>query len=60
MLLAALCCMNGRAQSPLRQAEAAAKVKKSNANNLTLRAKLMYPTQEPMSEDVVWRRDVYR
>ena len=60
MLLAALCCMNGRAQSPLRQAETAAKVKKSNANNLTLRAKLMYPTQEPMSEDVVWRRDVYR
>ena len=60
VLLAALCCMNGRAQSPLRQAEAAAKVKKSNANNLTLRAKLMYPTQEPMSEDVVWRRDVYR
>ena len=52
--------LNGMAQSPLRQAEAAAKVKKNNANNLTMRAQLMFPTQEKMGEDVVWRRDVYR
>ena len=60
MLLTAGFVLNGMAQSPLRQAEAAAKVKKNNANNLTMRAQLMFPTQEKMGEDVVWRRDVYR
>ena len=60
MLLMAGFVLNGMAQSPLRQAEAAAKVKKNNANNLTMRAQLMFPTQEKMGEDVVWRRDVYR
>lgn len=33
---------------------------KSNANNLTTRAQLSYPTAVNMSEDVVWRRDIYR
>ena len=60
MLLMAGFVLNGMAQSPLRQAEAAAKVKKNNANNLTMRAQFMFPTQEKMGEDVVWRRDVYR
>ncbi|WP_314126978.1 gliding motility protein GldN [Segatella maculosa] len=60
MLLMTGFVLNGMAQSPLRQAEAAAKVKKNNANNLTMRAQLMFPTQEKMGEDVVWRRDVYR
>uniref|UniRef100_UPI0023F0C754 type IX secretion system ring protein PorN/GldN n=1 Tax=Segatella maculosa TaxID=439703 RepID=UPI0023F0C754 len=60
MLLTAGFVLNGMAQSPLRQTEAAAKVKKNNANNLTMRAQLMFPTQEKMAEDVVWRRDVYR
>ena len=60
VLLVGAFSLNGMAQSPLRQAEAAAKVKKNNANNLTMRAQLMFPTQEKMGEDVVWRRDVYR
>ena len=60
VLLVGAFSLNGMAQSPLRKAEAAAKMKKSNANNLTMRAKLMYPTQQAMNEDVVWRRDVYR
>ena len=33
---------------------------KSNANTMTTRAQLSFPTQAPMSEDVVWRRDIYR
>ena len=33
---------------------------KSNANNMTTRAQIMFPTAASMDEDVVWRRDVYR
>lgn len=35
-------------------------VAKSNSNNMTLRQQIDFPTAEPMSGDVVWRRDVYR
>ena len=33
---------------------------KSNANTMTTRAQISFPTQAAMSEDVVWRRDIYR
>ncbi len=33
---------------------------KSNANNMTTRAQISYPTALTMDEDVVWRRDIYR
>lgn len=33
---------------------------KSNANNMTTRAQIMFPTVASMDEDVVWRRDIYR
>lgn len=33
---------------------------KSNAENMTQRAQISFPTSEPMQEDVVWRRDIYR
>lgn len=39
------------------QANAAAQ---SNANNMTVRAQVSFPTEARMDEDVVWRRDVYR
>lgn len=32
----------------------------SNANNMTTRAQIMFPTAASMDEDVVWRRDIYR
>ena len=43
-----------------RKANAQAAQKKSNSNTMTERALLSFPTQQKMSEDVVWRRDVYR
>jgi gliding motility associated protien GldN len=33
---------------------------KSNADNITTRARIEFPTSQIMSEDVVWRRDIYR
>lgn len=33
---------------------------KSNADNMTQRALISFPTQQSMQEDVVWRRDIYR
>lgn len=33
---------------------------RSNANTMTTRAQISFPTQATMSEDVVWRRDIYR
>ena len=30
------------------------------AGQLSVRAQISFPTQIPMSEDVVWRRDIYR
>lgn len=33
---------------------------KSNANNMTTRAQIMFPTAASMDEDIVWRRDIYR
>ena len=33
---------------------------KSNASNMTTRARISFPTALTMSEDVVWRRDIYR
>ncbi len=42
------------------QKQAQQKAQQSNADNMTLRAKLSFPTAVPMDEDVVWRRDIYR
>ncbi|MDR0186348.1 gliding motility protein GldN [Prevotella brunnea] len=33
---------------------------KSNADAITTRAQISFPTAVPMNEDVVWRRDIYR
>jgi len=60
MILLAVCLAgNAVAQPAARQREkkqAAAK----NANSLTTRAQISFPTQAKMDEDVVWRRDIYR
>lgn len=43
-----------------RQQQQAQAAKKSNANKMTTRAQISFPTEAKMAEDVVWRRDVYR
>ena len=42
-----------------RQAQQKAK-QQSNANNMTTRAQIMFPTSATMGDDVVWRRDIYQ
>ena len=48
-----------RRRTQQQQQQAAAGQKNSN-NAITTRAQISFPTQAVMSEDVVWRRDIYR
>lgn len=48
------------AQPAMRRQQQQQAAKKSNADNMTQRAQIMFPTAPTMSEDVVWRRDIYR
>lgn len=48
------------AQPKARRQEQQATKSNSNGNKMTLRQQIDFPTDEPMSSDVVWRRDVYR
>lgn len=55
----------GLAQGAFAQPEARRRAQqkaqnKLNANNMTTRAQIMFPTAASMDEDVVWRRDIYR
>lgn len=55
----------GLAQGAFAQPEASRRAQqkaqnKSNANDMTTRAQIMFPTAASMDEDVVWRRDIYR
>lgn len=54
------CCLFAEAQPQARRQQQSATTAKSNANNMTTRAQISFPTEAKMSEDVVWRRDVYR
>ncbi len=48
------------AQPAAKRKQMQQKAQQSNADNITLRAQLYFPTALPMDEDVVWRRDIYR
>ena len=48
------------AQPEARRQQAQKKAQQSNADNMTTRARISFPTAAPMDEDVVWRRDIYR
>ncbi len=52
--------MAAMAQPKARRQEQQAAAQQSNRDNMTTRAQIMFPTEAPMNEDVVWRRDVYR
>ena len=58
MLLAM--ALGSQAQPEARRQQAAQQRAKSNADNITTRAQISFPTAAPMDEDVVWRRDIYR
>ncbi|MBP3725648.1 MAG: gliding motility protein GldN [Bacteroidaceae bacterium] len=48
------------AQPAARRQQQQQQQQRSNADNMTMRARLDFPTTAPMAEDVVWRRDIYR
>lgn len=52
--------LGSQAQPEARRQQAAQQKAKSNADNMTTRAQISFPTAAPMSDDVVWRRDIYR
>ena len=49
----------GLAQPAARRQQQAAQ-QQQQAGQLTTRAQISFPTQAPMDDDVVWRRDIYR
>lgn len=60
-----LCALLGMVQVMDAQPEARRQAQQkaaqqTNANNMTTRAQIMFPTTAAMDEDVVWRRDIYR
>lgn len=60
LLLAVAAFAQGMDAQPEARRQAQQKAKQSNANNMTTRAQIMFPTSASMEEDVVWRRDIYR
>ena len=52
--------VQGVSAQPEARRQAQQKAKQSNANNMTTRAQIMFPTAPAMDQDVVWRRDIYR
>ena len=60
ILLVASLAQVADAQPARRRAEQQQKAQQSNANNMTTRAQISFPVAQQMSEDVVWRRDIYR
>lgn len=60
MIAAFVGCATMQAQPQARRQQEQQAAQKSNANNMTVRAQISFPTTAVMDEDVVWRRDVYR
>lgn len=60
VLFIATLTVAANAQPKVRRNQQQAQGQKSNVNNMTLRAQISYPAAQAMSEDVVWRRDIYR
>jgi gliding motility associated protien GldN len=62
VILFAVCIAQAAvAQPPARRAQQQQQQQKQQTKTaLTPRAQLTFPTEQSMSEDVVWRRDVYR
>ena len=54
------CAAQGLMAQPAARRQQAAAAKAHAATSLSTRAQISFPTQAPMDEDVVWRRDIYR
>ena len=59
VLLLQFVCLETYAQ-PASRRQAQQQQPKSQAGNITNRQRIMFPTSPAMTEDVVWRRDIYR
>ncbi len=60
LILSFVCVTVGLSAQPAARRQQAQQQRQSNADNLTTRARVAFPTAASMSEDVVWRRDIYR
>lgn len=60
VVIASQVSLHSSAQPAARRQAQQQQQKQSQANNMTTRARIMFPTSQAMSEDVVWRRDIYR
>ncbi len=60
LLLVTTCLSLTAGAQPAARRNAQRQQNASNSQTITTRARISYPTAAPMSEDVVWRRDIYR
>lgn len=59
-ILIAACLMQSVSAQPEARRREQQQAAAASANALSTRAQISFPTQAPMDEDVVWRRDIYR
>ena len=59
-LLMLVCCVEVAEAQPAARRRQQQRQNAQNAQTLTTRAQISYPVAAKMSEDVVWRRDIYR
>ena len=55
-----VCCVEVAEAQPAARRRQQQRQSAQNAQTLTTRAQISYPVAAKMSEDVVWRRDIYR
>lgn len=60
LIILAACLAETMSAQPAARRRQQASQSTSNAQNITTRAQISYPTAAPMEEDVVWCRDIYR
>lgn len=60
ILLTACMLPNIASAQPAARRQQQQQAAQQQAGQLSVRAQISFPTQIPMSEDVVWRRDIYR
>lgn len=60
ILMMAFMAQTMSAQAPKSRVQRANTRQKASANAMTTRAQISFPTENKMSEDVNWRRDIYR